>query len=427
MLVGEVAPKANEEIEKAILYCLLTDQKKVKLHKATILADDFYMIRHQLIYKVIKWLDDTNQDVDIITIGTTLEKKGKLIDAGGRSYLVDIASLHAVTSSIKTYIKELKKLSKLRKEKTLCQKLESAIDNENEDDIRNLKNDFVKIDTSFLENKPKDLVEVLEEWKVDYDNPKSKIPTGLIKLDGILNGGFAKGTLTSLAGASATGKSILCLQFALEAAKNDYKVLYFNLEMSVNQFAPRVISSVLGVRPYEVNMRTMKYDDKVRKEYDVLSAISIKTVFDYVSTDEIYSQGYLMAMETGLDFIVVDYIAMLTDKVGRSELEKEKELVLRLKNIAKRLSVPVLTPIALNKQASKIKDKEVDMEDMYGSVYQAYTVDNALTLVRNKFEKEGKLYVSKQRDGGVGNVDIMFDENKLLFNQVDKIHIYDDK
>jgi len=423
MLVGEVVPKANAEIEKAILYCFLVDSKMIKLHKAKINADDFYISKHQLIYKVIKWLDDTGRDIDIITITTTLESKGKLVEAGGRIYLADIANGHASLSSIKTYIKELKKLSKLRKEKELCQKLEEAIETENEDDIRNFKNDFVKIDTAYLDNKPKDLIEVLEEWKIDYDNPKSRIPTGIPRLDYILGGGFGKGTLTSLAGASASGKSILCLQFALSAAKQNYKVLYFNLEMSINQFAPRIISSILGIKSNTIKYGSLDYDKEVKGQYDLLSNISIKTIFDYVSTDEIYSQGYLMAMDQGLDFIVVDYIAMLTDKVGRSELEKEMELIMRLKGIAKRLNVPVMTPIALNKQASKIKDKAIDVEDMYGSVYQAYTVDNALTLVRDKFQREGKLYVSKQRDGEVGMVNIMFDSDRLLFNEMDQITV----
>lgn len=57
-----------------------------------------------------------------------------------------------------------------------------------------------------------------------------RIPTGCKSLDDILGGGFEKGIVSQVYGASGTGKTNICLQLAVECVRNGKKVVYIDTE-----------------------------------------------------------------------------------------------------------------------------------------------------------------------------------------------------
>jgi len=57
-----------------------------------------------------------------------------------------------------------------------------------------------------------------------------RLKTGIPGLDGLLNGGVPKGSVTLVTGGAGTGKTIFCCQFILEGIKNGEKCIYLTLE-----------------------------------------------------------------------------------------------------------------------------------------------------------------------------------------------------
>ncbi|MBM7118873.1 AAA family ATPase [Archangium primigenium] len=57
-----------------------------------------------------------------------------------------------------------------------------------------------------------------------------RMSSGVPRLDELLGGGFITDSVTLLSGSPGTGKSILCMQFVLEAARRQERALYITLE-----------------------------------------------------------------------------------------------------------------------------------------------------------------------------------------------------
>jgi circadian clock protein KaiC len=65
--------------------------------------------------------------------------------------------------------------------------------------------------------------------------PSERMTTGILGLDKMVAGGFYRGSVTLIAGASGIGKTTLCLQLLVANAKNGEKTLYFSFEEPVGQ------------------------------------------------------------------------------------------------------------------------------------------------------------------------------------------------
>jgi len=411
----------NEEIEKNILSLFLKDNKLFKIHAGSLKEKDFYSRRHQLIFRGIQLLVEQDYQVDIIIIGNLFESKGKLEEIGGRSNLVSLVGLLPPASHLKSYIKELKKFSKLRKEEELNLKLAQAIDSQNQEQIISLKEQLINVEKDYLEVKPQVLTAWMKDFERNYNDPDEGIPTPFPSLNRSING-FQKGELISLTGMSGTGKSILALQFAIEAVKKNFKTLFFSLEMSANQMIPRFLSIVMGIDIHDIKFKKLDYEAQIKDNLFELDKFPIKFAFEMLTTNQIYSISYLEKLSKGLDFIIVDYFSLLQDSGFKSEIEKEKEVIGRLKNLAKKLEVVVFVPTALSKEVAKRKKGGATAEDVIGSIHQTYTVDIAIALERKRTSSDGKISITKNRSGDYCSFPVFFDQRYLTFGEVDQHH-----
>ena len=71
--------------------------------------------------------------------------------------------------------------------------------------------------------------------RVDPEN----LPSGVTELDSLFNGGVQRGTSTLVAGPTGCGKSTLCTQFVLSAAKRGEKSAIFTFDETRQSFTVR--------------------------------------------------------------------------------------------------------------------------------------------------------------------------------------------
>jgi len=412
-------PKSNSELEKLILACFFIDKNAFKIHGGKVKEEDFYEQKNQLIFRGLKLLEEKEYETDLAVLASLLESKGKLPSIGGRVYLYEIAGLLPSISSLPTYITEVKRLSKSRKEMAMAINLQQAIASENQELIIQYKQELIEIEKDFQEFKPQELTSFLPQFELDYKNPTEGILSPFPALNRA-TGGLKKGELVSLSGLSGAGKSLIALQFALEAVKSGFKTLYFSLEMSPNQMIPRFLSMVLNLEINRIKYKEANYDEEIKGQIYTLKERPIKFVFDMLSTQQIATIAQLEKMENGLDFIIVDYFSLLQDKGWKLETEREKDLIIRLKEIAKKMAVVVFVPTALSKDVAKRKDGRASAEDTIGSIHQTYTVDIALALMRQRTEDHGRLEITKNRSGDYCSFPIYFDQKFLLFREMEE-------
>ena len=97
----ERIPPHSTDAEQAVLGAMLISQEAVGV-AVEILRDSrrFYSTGHRVIFDVIIGLFDKNKPADLTTVADELEKRGQLGEAGGRSYLADLAGGVATAANI---------------------------------------------------------------------------------------------------------------------------------------------------------------------------------------------------------------------------------------------------------------------------------------------------------------------------------------
>jgi KaiC/GvpD/RAD55 family RecA-like ATPase len=77
----------------------------------------------------------------------------------------------------------------------------------------------------------------MEKFEMDYNNTSvldKRIGTGIEGLDGLIQGGYPKGSVTLVAGTPGTGKTIVCFQYINDGIKNGEKCLYLTSDERVS-------------------------------------------------------------------------------------------------------------------------------------------------------------------------------------------------
>lgn len=403
----------------AVLGLFIRDNAVFLTHKNILKETDFYLLGNKSVFSACVKLVDDGYKCDVLSLSRYLESIKELENVGGRSYLFELTSdFETNSANLESHIRILKDLSKMRREIELSQQLIIAVGKENKEEVKLIKENLLNLEADYLVGRPKEAKELMLDTKKKLDSPQNAIKSPFSGLNDLING-FGEGELFTLSGNSGAGKSIICLQMALEAAKQSKKVLYWNLEMSVSQFMPRLIIQHLGITTHQWKYKNFDWSKDIDSRKDLIEGLPIKFMFDFASTETIYSTAYLEKIKHGLDFLIIDYFSLLTDKVNGSDIERDKYLIIKLKEIAKRLNIPVFTPLAMSKQAIRSGDTP-KAEDQLGGIMQVYTADTMLSLSRVKGESAGNIWVTKNRTGETGVVDIIFDNDNLKFYEVEK-------
>ncbi|MGL2344314.1 RAD55 family ATPase [Helicobacter pylori] len=168
------------------------------------------------------------------------------------------------------------------------------------------------------------------EWEEFFKSkPKiEKIHTGIDFLDNISNGGFEVGQLILLSGDPEAGKTLLAIQYILNAQQK-HKVTYFGFEFSVRKHI-----ETLSSKNFKINKENYFIDD--------LSC----------EINELVSQIRGLAKEGHKLFIIDSQMKIQAPIVGRTIEEVETIKFTTLAELAKRLQVVIILIIQNSKNDS---------------------------------------------------------------------------
>ena len=222
--------------------------------------------------------------------------------------------------------------------------------------------------------------------------------------------------LILLAARPSVGKTALAVNIALNAARNDNRVAIFSLEMSKAQLAQRMLSSLSLI-----NLKNLISGD-IDEWEDIFQASSIiaeKSIYiddtAGISITELRSKCRRLKADGGLDFIMIDYLQLMTSEGRNENRQQEISTISRnLKALAKELDVPILALSQLSRDSEK-SGRKPKLSDLRESGAIEQDADVVILLFREDYQNEEaevknqiELIIAKHRNGETGSVELNF-------------------
>ncbi len=200
----------------------------------------------------------------------------------------------------------------------------------------------------------KDYYERLEQRGNTQNSP---ISTGLQGLDNYLDGGFRKSNLIVFGGRPSMGKTALALFFTVQAAQQDKKVLYVNIEMTTDALVERCNSK--GINYKHLRNYTLSNDEHLTLTNNLSEFMNlpISITEDINTFPAIVAEARKKKLKDELDFLVIDYLQLINNSQQFERRQLEIAYMTRtLKALSKELDIPILLLAQLNR-ATKGQEK----------------------------------------------------------------------
>lgn len=430
----EKLPPHNLEAEQSVLGSLLIDRDAVIRVASSLKAEDFFRSGHGIVYQAIVDLYNRREPPDFVTVVDELERRGRLEDVGGIVYLTELINTVPTAVHVEYYAKIVERTATMRRlidagakiigighdeSLDLDDALEQAEQAIFDVSQRRTSRDFISIG------------EVLEHYFDKLDELQQQrgtiagVPTGFTDLDK-LTGGLQRSDLLILAARPAVGKTSLQLAIAHHAAVNAGKtVAIFSLEMSAEQLVQRLLAMETGVDAQRLRLGYIDDNewDQISRAFGRLAEANI-FIDDTASINimELRSKSRRLLAEHGLDFIVVDYLQLVSGRRTENRVQEISEISRGLKGLARELNVPVLALSQLSRAVESRADHRPLLSDLRESGSIEQDADIVMFIYREDLynpdtDKKGiaELIVAKHRNGPTDTVHLRFFERTARF------------
>lgn len=436
MELGKVPPH-DIEAEQAVLGSMLTDSDAVVDAIEILKEESFYREDNRAVFAAIVSLYSKSEPIDIITVKAELVESGNFERVGGLEYLASLPERVPTTANVEKYIKIVEEKAALRSLITTSNELVALgyDETENVNDLMDMAEKKVFDLVSKKNTKGyTPLKEVLEKSfaKIEdlYNNKGSLsgIPTGFYDFDKITSG-LHGSELIILAARPAMGKSAFAINIATNVAlQAKIPVAIFNLEMSKEQVANRILSSEAMVDSNKIRTGQLEDEDWTKLATTLGRLTEAPIYIDDtagISIMEIRAKCRKLKLEKKIGLVVIDYLQLI-QPTGRKNGTREQEIseISRsLKVLAKELDIPVIALSQLSRNVVKHDDKRPMLSDLRESGSIEQDADIVLFIHRDDYyetnaEKRNlaEVIFAKHRAGSTGSINLAWFPNYTKFD-----------
>ena len=423
------------ELERAVLGGLMLETERYDNVRLVISHADFQGKDHQSIFESMGDLVNAGKPLDPITVADRLDSKNLLTRAGGKNYLIELASSSPSAANLETYAELIRQKSISRKLMKINSEIAELIVNPQGKDASGLLDEaeskiFSLNDEAERTSTNIQTLENLIEKSIDRLNELSQSGSSLI---GFSSGfkdlnkqtqGLQRGDLIVVAGRPSMGKTSLAMNIAENFLLNEEVkggVLVFSLEMPGESLTTRLLASHAKINQQNVRSASLS-NEELKRFMD--SSSKLRELPLYIDDSSLLSPMELRARarrvsrqeEHGLSLIVVDYLQLM-QLPGSTEnrVNQISEISRSLKALAKELNVPVIALSQLNRAVEQRPNKRPMMADLRDSGAIEQDADLILFIYRdevyNEDSEEGnkaEIIIGKQRNGPIGTVNLSF-------------------
>ena len=369
-LIKRVLPHSLEA-EQSVVGAMLMDKDAIMTAAEIVSREDFYQTAYGILFEAMVELFNEGKPVDLITLQERLKEKDVPPEITSLEFARDLLTAVPTSANVKYYAEIVMEKSMLRK----LIKLNEEIEN-----MCYLGRDSLE---AVLETTEKRVFELVQKRNTgDYvpikqvvlnaldkieKSSKTKgtvtgIPTGFIDLD-YKTSGLQPSDLILVAARPSMGKTAFVLNIAQHVAfRSNKTVAIFSLEMSKEQLVNRLFSLESQVDAQLLRTGNLKDSDweKLIEGAGVIG--KSKMIIDDtpgISISELRSKCRKFKLEQGLDLIIIDYLQLMTGRVGgRAESRQQEisDISRSLKGLARELNVPV---IALSQLSRAVEQSRI--------------------------------------------------------------------
>lgn len=434
------------EAEQAVLGAILIDPDVISSVAETIKPEYFYLPQHKAIAQAMWAMDALSKKIDSITILEELKKDKVFDDAGGKSYLLQLAQIVPTSANASSYAKIIKEKHYVRSLILAARKIinDAVTPDINADELLEVAEQTIyeirqDRDAGGLVHIKKVITgETFEKLdkikKEEYKDEFLGIPSGISAIDKFTTG-FHKSDLVILGARPGMGKTSLALNFARNVAVQSGKcVAFFSLEMTREQLVERLISSEAAIP--SIKFRTGDLDENEWSRIAQASGILTKSNIFLDETSNITvpeMKARLRRLDPKPELVVIDYLGLMhSARRIDNRVQEISEITRNLKIMAKELNVPIIccSQLARTTEArgKSHKPQLADLRDsgsieqdadivmfIYRDIYYSAESDNPEDINANAAE----CIIAKNRHGEVGTAKLNFDPEFTRFTTPD--------
>ncbi|MDQ0510145.1 replicative DNA helicase [Ancylobacter amanitiformis] len=462
----------NIEAEQALLGAILVNNEAFYRVSDFLEPRHFFEPIHVAIYETTAALIRAGKVATPITLKTFLPTEFDVAGLTPAQYLARLAAEATTIINAEDYGRTIYDLSVRRDliqigEEIVNEAYEAAIDATPQNQIEEAEKRLYELaetgryDGGFMRfnDALKEAVDMASR-AFQRDGHLSGTASGLDDLDQMM-GGLQPSDLIILAGRPAMGKTSLATNIAFNVAAayrsetlpdgsiravDGGVVGFFSLEMSAEQLATRILAEQAEIASYKI-----RRGDISEHEFDKLASCAqmMQTIPLYIddtggiSIAQLRARARRLKRQRGLDFMVVDYLQLLTGSSKSSSqgrVQEITEITTGLKALAKELGVPIMALSQLSRQVESRDDKRPQLSDLRESGSIEQDADVVMFVFREEYylkskePKEGteewfkwdqdmkaaqglaEVIIGKQRHGPTGTVKVAFEAQYTRFS-----------
>lgn len=431
------------ELEEAIIGTLLNESGSYNEIADIISETSFYEYKHEVIFKAIKELHQTNSAVDILTVSNKLETENMLEKAGGRFGIVNLSSKVSSSAHITYHAKIVQQKAKAR---AFIFKMSELVKGAYVGDIQEIieesERSLYEIGEVGIKKDFKHVKDILPDVYDEITKSASNtgdvtgIPSGFTDLDK-LTSGWQSQDLIIIAGRPAMGKTAFSLSMMYNISRvHKIPSALFSLEMGDSQLVKRLLSTTSSVEGHKIKTGRLDAEEWKRIDAGVGRLLEAPIYIDDTPGLSIYdlrSKARKLVKDHGVKIIMVDYLQLM--KADKRNRQEEIALISRsLKTLAKELNIPIVALSQLNRgvedrdgidgkrpQLSDLRESGAIEQDadivgfLYRPEYYGFTQDENGQSLKGIVE----IVIGKHRNGTTDDVRLRFRGEFTRFENLD--------
>ena len=423
----DTIPPHNLDAEQATLGAVLLDWSAMTDVVSLLRADHFYSQQNQVIFQTLLELFGKNVRGDSLTLINELTKNNLLDKAGGPAYVASLTETVPSSANLDYYAKIVLDQAMRRSLIKMSSEVKASAFDESRESRMILEEaekkifDLAELGTTTAVHGMSEIVpRTLEIIETRYNNHDTftGVPSGFTRLDSMTSG-FQPSEFIVIGARPSMGKTAMALTMMQHIAiEKRIPCGFFSLEMSYEQIGQRLISQIARVPGHKLRSGMLKMSELQQLQdaagmcYDAPLYIVDTPNMQLI---DLRAMARRMRANNKIEIIFIDYIGLIsTQNPNAAVFEQVSEISKSLKSLARELNIPV---VALCQVARDAEGQEPSLNQLRGSGSIEQDADVVMFIHRERKKSEdgemspvvdAKLIVAKQRNGPIGDVNLLF-------------------